>query len=414
MKNLTVALLGDGLYLWDGGVDYLLNIANILEYVDANWQEYKINIYLVLPLEHSIIRKIRGWLSKGKRNDDLRLTHTSEYLCTNCKKVTVVYYRKFVKKIYNDKGRSLQKTLQKINADICFPVLRNYYPQIKTPWIGYIADFQEKYLPELFDDKTRKYRDQNNKKMVCNTRFFLATSKSVKDDMETFYPGDYKVFPQPFAPVISEQFWDTSDCDISCYNLPQYYFVVSNQFWAHKAHITAFKALKLLHESGMRSIHIVCTGKMDSDNRKESYSNELRQWVDEKEMDAYIHFLGYIPKKDQVEIMKHAIAILQPTLFEGYPGGGVVKEGNALLIPVIMSDIRVNQEADGCESITLFKAEDYQDLAECMRNEMKKERENVILEKVVVRNRENVEKLAQFYVNMIEEVIEKYQPQKQK
>lgn len=412
MKNLTVALLGDGLYLWDGGVDYLLNIANILEYVDANWQGYRINIYLVLPLEHSVIRKIRRLLSKGKRNDDLRLAHTSEYFCSTCKKVTVIYYRKFVKKIYDDRGKSLQKTLQKINADICFPVLCNYYPQLKTPWIGYIPDFQEKYLPEMFDDKIREYRDQNSKKMVLNTRFFLTTSKSVRDDMETFYPGDYEVFSQPFAPVIPERFWDTSDCDIGHYDLPQYYFLISNQFWPHKAHITAFKALKLLHERGMRNIHIVCTGKMASDNRKENYSNKVLRWVKENEMDAYIHFLGFIPKKDQIEIMKHAIAILQPTLFEGDSGGGVVKEGNALQIPVIMSDIKVNREADGCEGITLFRTEDYENLAGCMRNEIEKERENVILENVVIHNRENGEKLARFYMNMIEEVIKKYQPRK--
>ena len=64
-------------------------------------------------------------------------------------------------------------------------------------------------------------------------------------------------------------------------------------------------------------------------------------------LSQYIHFLGYIPKKDQLQILRGAIALLQPTLFEGGPGGGAVYDAVSLGVPSIVSDIPVNKEILG-------------------------------------------------------------------
>jgi len=423
MVQRTVALLGDGLYTWDGGVDYLSNIAGILEYVSKNREDYNVRLYLVLPLEYPIVRWFRKILSKGERDDMARFSYITDVFRDACENVQIVYYRKHVKKIYDDKGKSLEKTLRKIGADICFPVLRDYYPELSIPWIGYIADFQEKYLPELFDEETLSYRENNSIAQARNTQYFVATSESVKQDLENFYPnGDYKVFAQPFAPMAAESFLNTSECDISKYKLPKHYFLISNQFWTHKNHITAFRALRVLHDWGMTDVHIVCTGKMDSDSRNGSYCDELRSAIQEMGMEDYVHFLGYIPKLDQIEIMKHAVSLVQPSLFEGDPGGCSAYNANALMIPVIMADIRVNQEAEGCEGVTLFSAKEPESLAACMRDALCQlaqsnsddMRKAVSQEIIMDHNHHNAEKLAGFYVDMIEEVIKEYQPKKQK
>lgn len=408
MRKWIVALLGDGLYTWDGGVDYLSNIAGVLEYVDANWAEYHIKIYLVLPVESAFVRAGRKLLSKKQYDVKSRFEYIVDVFHAACPKVEIIYYRKHIKKLYDDKGKSLQKTLETIGADICFPILRDYYPRLKTPWIGYIADFQEKYLPELFDRKTLRYRERNSKKQVDNTSYFITTSQAVKEDLERFYPGNYKVFTQPFAPMAQENFLDTSQCHIGIYNLPPCFFLISNQFWAHKSHCTAFEALRLLHERGMEDIHIVCTGKMDADFRNREYSTKLRQKVSETGMERYIHFLGYIPKLDQIEIMKHSRALLQPSLFEGDPGGCSVYNANALLVPVIMSDIRVNREAAGCKEIMLFRAEDAREMADRMECLLKENKKVVATEEIMAHSQKNAEILAGFYMNMISEVTANY------
>lgn len=39
-------------------------------------------------------------------------------------------------------------------------------------------------------------------------------------------------------------------------------------------------------------------------------------------IESKIKILGHIPKLEQIELIKNCIAVIQPTLFEGGPGGG--------------------------------------------------------------------------------------------
>ena len=260
MKKYTVAFLADGLYTWDGGTDFLSNIACVLQYANKS-NYYDIRMYLVLPREYYPIRVARRIIKKYDLHEKANIERVTSIFNELCPEVSVIYYRKHIKKVYDDHGKSLDKTLKRIGADICFPILRDYYPRLKTPWIGYIADFQEKYLPELFDKAVLDYRESNSKKQVANTKFFLATSKSVKDDLEKYYPGSYKVFVQPFAPFAPRKFVKC-DVDISKYHLPEKYFIISNQFWIHKNHITAIRAMKHLVDIGYKNVVLVCTGRM--------------------------------------------------------------------------------------------------------------------------------------------------------
>jgi glycosyltransferase involved in cell wall biosynthesis len=52
--------------------------------------------------------------------------------------------------------------------------------------------------------------------------------------------------------------------------------------------------------------------------------------------------------------MRRAIAVVQPTLFEGGPGGGSAYDSVALGLPLILSDISVNKEVISDHSVTYF------------------------------------------------------------
>src|SRR5690606_31986705 len=78
-----------------------------------------------------------------------------------------------------------------------------------------------------------------------------------------------------------------------------------------------------------------------------------------------VHFLGLIAKSDQLALLRGCRALLQPTLFEGGPGGGSVYEAVGLGVPVIASDIAINREIDR-GSVTFFRAGNCDDLAEKM------------------------------------------------
>ena len=173
------------------------------------------------------------------------------------------------------------------------------------------------------------------------------------------------IFNLPFAPLLQKNWLRNDEKIKQKYNLPDKYFIISNQFWLHKDHLTAFKSLKILLDKGYENIKILCTGKQE-DNRDPEHINRLKAYIKNNYLTNNIKFLGYLDKYDQIAIMKNALAVIQPTLFEGGPGGGVIYNAVALGIPAIVSDIPVNLEINQKDNIIFFKAKDSEDLAKKM------------------------------------------------
>ncbi len=101
----------------------------------------------------------------------------------------------------------------------------------------------------------------------------------------------------------------------------------------------------------------------DGRRRFPEYVSGLHEEIADHGLKNSIIFLGYVSKLDQIQIMKKCIAVIQPTLFEGGPGGGAIYDSVALGIPSIVSDIEVNKEIDD-DSVHLFHVGDPGDLAE--------------------------------------------------
>jgi glycosyltransferase involved in cell wall biosynthesis len=128
------------------------------------------------------------------------------------------------------------------------------------------------------------------------------------------------------------------------YNLPSKYFLCSNQFWQHKNHSLIIEALALARAEG-RPTFMVFTGAME-DYRAPEYVSHLMSQVQKLGVAADCVFLGLLPKQDQIAVMKSAIAVVQPTQFEGNPGGLAVWDAIGVGRPVIVSDIPVNREIE--------------------------------------------------------------------
>ena len=57
-----------------------------------------------------------------------------------------------------------------------------------------------------------------------------------------------------------------------------------------------------------------------------------------------IKILGLISRADQLKLLKNAKAVIQPTLYEGGPGGFSSYEAIAYQKPLILSNISINRE----------------------------------------------------------------------
>ena len=73
-----------------------------------------------------------------------------------------------------------------------------------------------------------------------------------------------------------------------------------------------------------------------------------------------------MPKTEQIDLLKGAVAVIQPTLCEGGPGGGAVYDAVSLGIRAIVSDIPINRELSDETTVAFFSTGDPEALAEAM------------------------------------------------
>ena len=127
---------------------------------------------------------------------------------------------------------------------------------------------------------------------------------------------------------------------VAKYKIPDKYFIVSNSFTNHKNHFVILEALKLLKQNDPK-INFVFTGKMEFKGNEE-YIKKIRLMVAENGLEPHVNFLGIIPRQDQLGLMKNSIAVVQPSLFEGW--STVIEDAKSLQVPVIASNLEVNIE----------------------------------------------------------------------
>jgi glycosyltransferase involved in cell wall biosynthesis len=170
----------------------------------------------------------------------------------------------------------------------------------------------------------------------------VVSSQDVLDDFARYYKlrKDLNVHVFPFVSVIDNLENINIDDLKTKYNLPDKYFLVSNQFHKHKNHKVLLLTLAKLKEMGIRK-HIAFTGKFPGATDS-PYLAELHRIIEDNRLQDQVTMLGVISRNDQLQIMKHSQAVLQPSLFEGW--STVIEDAKSLQVPVIASDLKVNIE----------------------------------------------------------------------
>lgn len=251
---------------------------------------------------------------------------------------------------------------------IQFPSLDFIYPKqinklsSNLKKINWIPDFQEDYLPQFFSKEEVQKRKKDQKEICANGDIVVLSSDDARNDFIRLYP-DAKAtsFVLQFAVTHPDFSNESIDSLLSKYNLPKNYFFAPNQFWAHKNHIVILEAIKYLKEKGIL-IFVAFSGKED-DYRNESNFKQLQHYIAEHNLENQIRFLGFLPRTEQLCLFKHAQAIIQPSLFEGW--STVIEDAKALGKYTIASNLAVHKE-QLAENVSFFAPYDYSDLARCI------------------------------------------------
>jgi glycosyltransferase involved in cell wall biosynthesis len=259
-------------------------------------------------------------------------------------------------------ARSLCQLKEDEDIDIFLPSIHAMPKSL--PYVTYWPDCQPKHFPEFFDDEAQCVRDKMILELLSTGKPMIINSKDAKDDMCKFYNANpNQIFNLPFAPIVEfEKLIPRPELRLA-YNLTRPFFIICNQFWIHKSLDTVIEAGAIVKEKGI-DVDFIFTGKME-EPRKPGYVDSLMQMVSDFDLNDIIKFLGYIPKDDQLELIKGALAVIQPTLFEGGPGGGSVYDAVSLGVRAIVSDIPINKELPISDNhIILFKRKNAQDLVD--------------------------------------------------
>lgn len=241
-------------------------------------------------------------------------------------------------------------------TDVVFPCL--IPDRSRGPQMFWVPDFQEHHFPELFSAGERQKRLAINQDIARQDATLVLSSQAALGDFQKFYP-DARITPRiwNFTTTISAAEQGGRE-PRQTYGLPEKFLYLPNQFWVHKDHATAFRALAILKQRGL-PIPLVCTG-LEQDHRRPGHMDMLRQMVGELGLSDRIQFLGLVPRNDQFEIFRAAAAVLQTSLFEGW--STVIEDARTVGRPLIVTDLDVHREQCG-EAARYFRRSSPEDLA---------------------------------------------------
>jgi len=244
------------------------------------------------------------------------------------------------------------------NLGLDFP-LRDQLNGIR--WAGWIPDFQHEHLPEFFTEDDIEFRRKSIAALASEAATLVFSSKSSLADFQRFHPG-YAGRTEVLRFSVNPFTLPENDGAVLG-DVPPRFFLVCNQFWRHKNHAVIFEALRILRGRGIHPT-VLCTGALH-DYRNSAVAQEIENRLREYQLGSQVTLLGLVSRERQLALMRRALAVIQPSLFEGW--STVVEDIRSLGRPSFLSNLDVHQEQNP-PGAKFFPPHDAEALAVLMAN----------------------------------------------
>lgn len=318
-KKIGIFFIND--ITWTGGIDYIINLVNSLCYLDESIQP---NVEIIVT-----------------RDTDLSLL------------VKRINYRKYQFYILPNSNKiSLKHLLLSIfNWRFIYPFPKGkmydrlFWGLSEKRKIFWIPDFQEEYFPHLFDDVNLKKRRKMRSFFANQTKSIVVfSSETALNDFKCFYGPSIiaKTKVLRFANPDKWQFSSTFiEQTLKKYDLTSNdYFICPNQIWEHKNHQIVLDAVRMCSQKNSK-LNVVFCGK-EYDPRNPNFVTFLKLKCKDLIDSGHLKFLGFLPKDEQMCLIKESIALIQPSKFEGW--STTIEDGIVFGKQIIASNLLVNRE----------------------------------------------------------------------
>ncbi|MDH5767016.1 MAG: glycosyltransferase, partial [Gammaproteobacteria bacterium] len=244
----------------------------------------------------------------------------------------------------------------------------------EIPSMPWIPDFQPFHMPYLYDAERLRRLKETFSSYVRYSNCVLLSSYSAKRDLEEFIDKSASSRVVQFASTLMQDIEWRGMSDIqSLYKLDRPWFHLPNQFWAHKNHDVVIEALKLAKDKGYKPL-VVATGNTQ-DHRNPAFIVNLENKIKSYGLEDSFIMPGIVPYADMFSLMRHAIAVINPSKFEGWSTS--VEEARSLGKQTLLSDIDVHREQNPprCQFFDPRNPSDLSDLLIRLQSEYDPERE---------------------------------------
>lgn len=330
---------------WTGGVVYMQNLLRALSLLDPPDRPFTI-----------LARRQGDSLYDAPVNQDLQVPQKTTGLAGRI-------YNKAAKRlgISSEPRPLIAGLLREANANALF-THKIYPPSTGLPLIGWIPDFQYLHLPEMSEADYVKRCADYHMQLIAQSKVLLVSSNDVLKDLKGFSPAAAaKAHVVSFVAQIPANVYETRPSGIcQKYGLPERFFFLPNQFWRHKNHAVVIQALQILAKRSS-DITVVCTGST-YDSRNPKFFSSILTDVAMAGVHNQFRILGMVPRPDVFPLQRQALAILQPSLFEGWSTS--IEEAKSLGKRVVVSNLAVHREQNPVGDF--FDPHDPLSLANCL------------------------------------------------
>jgi glycosyltransferase involved in cell wall biosynthesis len=344
-EPVRLGLLLSGSENWIGGVYYVLNLIRGLTAYKNAGGNFELYVLCTGQLPSDVYLTLDALKVNYDKTDEISLP------------------TKFVRRMkYGANSNRHTAAFVDVNQiDILYPLL-SYdlsHASIGCKVIYWIPDFQHKILPDFFSQEELLSRDDKFEKIANNAKHLILSSNDALIHFDRFYQ-DSKASTTvlQFKSIIDKDNLPPTDQVRVKYEIPEKYFMVANQFWAHKNHKVVLEAIKILTDAGL-AVPVVFSGK-PYDNRQPEYYDGLLNYIEESNLTHSVYMVGFIPREEQLTLMRGSLAVVQPSLFEGW--STVIEDAKSLQKQVICSSINIHKEQLGSKGL-YFEQFDYEGLS---------------------------------------------------
>lgn len=335
MKKIGICVIAnEG---WFGGINYFLSLLSALDQYPYPDHEYYVLTNRSDIFNQSYQPHINIIQCEHLTNNSERIRRLSRHFKTN---IPLAYYAR------------------RYQLDVITHALpgKRFLP----PTLYWMPDFQHCHLPHLFSEAELRGRDQSMDMVAERLGHLLLSSEAAENDFREFYPQyqSVKTHVLRFVPYIQDEDLIYQQQVLDQSQLNEDFFYLPNQFWAHKNHAVVIEALFMLPPE----LKVICTGSLN-DYRNAAHIEQLLQRIKELGLEERFIVLGLVERNKMMSLMAQAVAVINPSLFEGW--STTVEESKYTGKKIILSDLAVHREQAPADAV-YFSTQDPSALAAAM------------------------------------------------